>query len=1041
MQITYADPHSAGRCGSAALYSCGDIEQHPGYLSVGQHFNKPSSSPHQQKLKVSCIGCLDPLTRKHIRLKRYHYFSIISSSSESFRKTLQQIFPSFGDGSTLPQLICRKCQRHVSSYQIGDTIFEVAATIYSSNSRCRPDRPCNICEHDPCVRLTNLQIAPPIASSSPPPPVPEMDLLPDHTPHRARHFFSRTITAPPVTAASHLSLAAQMQLSTSASLRLAQSQNSAAGSGPGQVKLRKHYRELQGIFSQLLVSVPHHSCTTNGSFTTTPRTADWLTLLVFLIGYRIRDVKWIKITSDFGQGSFKIIITPLFSKGGATEMPTISRSKVLDTSVSNSYIAVIAPGCSESIATTALLFNSLNLSALRKAFPAARIIMSNDMKQHNMIHGVGPPSSTFGIVATYHSSNASKSRSVDRTVADLLHDSAAYLRNKSAVDADPTSADISKASLQKRYRAADFNNVLQKAVDFVADNLQYDLLNDNGPATLHMTLGIAATGIRRLLSINKLLLVRYFLSISVVAEDKRGNISLTGNDSLRFIRYAFRLNDFLDESKKVPLLPRHIVLQQHDAENLSARIDRRRSALAVTAKLQNYDPAAISSVLLHTRRRASSQRPAAIAATRRLSEGPRLTRDDDSSDPDWSFTDDTDVGAQQEMFENSLRAATDHLDELTEAKHSDEEEIAAAAAAVHSATTALEIFGDEVSHRRKARFAASHPESIRQRRRQPKDVPHRRGQKNSPQPTPTPSSSSSSSSNSSSSTSSSSPKPRRRQPTRISARISNQKSLQAAAATMNSICEADSKDTAPPFPTDVDVPVSVEDKIDLSDAEQDVIALLALMLYAYDAVVTATHKKQLDPNYKQIIADFATADSNFQLAFFHLSHPDKEPTRDLRSPKVYYITELFPRWLEHHQQSAFFASEQSAEAIHHTHRRFSEIRTTFRSAAVLIPKPRSEQNYEVRRRGLAGDSSAPSRETIRKKRRLTLSPATASSGSSTSPTSEDGDEHKAFGECCHITCSLFTSPFLCSHQYTFFFFSIYSPLKIGQNVSNKKNKM
>ncbi len=222
-----------------------------------------------------------------------------------------------------------------------------------------------------------------------------------------------------------LMMSRTMNLTQRNSIKMMKRISAATNSRSSHLQMQRSIRLLPTIIDDFFDSKESDMCGENGCFVYCDKLSLYLSLIVYAVGKKNDDVEYIKLNADEGQQRFQVMMQPLYY-GDERKI-----SGVLETSVYNVFLIASASECVENIASTALLFNSLDLEQLDRDFPSAKIVFVCDMKMQNNLLGLGPCSCRFPMALTLYSQNPLYSdENRLRTVRTIIDDANAYAAAK-----------------------------------------------------------------------------------------------------------------------------------------------------------------------------------------------------------------------------------------------------------------------------------------------------------------------------------------------------------------------------------------------------------------------------------------------------------------------------------------------------------------------------------------------------------------------------------------------------------------------------------
>ena len=125
---------------------------------------------------------------------------------------------------------------------------------------------------------------------------------------------------------------------------------------------------------------------------------------------------------------------------------------------------------------------------------------------------------------------------------------------------------------------------------------------------------------------------------------------------------------------------------------------------------------------------------------------------------------------------------------------------------------------------------------------------------------------------------------------------------------------------------------------------------LVRMMYSYDLVIRATQPDELDENFEAVLEKFGACFDELTVVFNEYLPPAASlKNHDWRTPKVTTMTTMI-EYLKTTRCGLRRLSDQPFEVIHHRYRCHAEERRMTRSGVLTLPKHRSEQMYEVKKR-------------------------------------------------------------------------------------------
>ena len=518
------------------------------------------SYSHQQNRECRCLFC-------QCLIPRSKQTSNLLVTKPSNTKLLVELFPLYRtDMAWLPAALCpshyillQSKTRSIPSGLIADTRSRIANSpiaIRTTAENCSSHRMCHFCKSTSDLRQPNTQLQLRHATPTPHPKrQPAFHVL-EPLPKRVRSNKQTPSSTPPaqsrLDALSVVAMGSAARLSGRQKGRQADELRRRFASGdslvttPSGATIRKLQTKLNTTFSHDFTSKPCSYSQTDQGIVYCSDLEDFTFLYCWLRGKTVSAIKLIKLNGDDGQGSLKLMIQflfdddPIFSDDPLSERSDLKAAgsyTLLDTGPHRTYILALIHGCSESHASCAFLFQSVNLAVLNKICPSADIILPVDMKFANLLIGLQPHGAIHSYLWTMWSSS-SKCSSPDtvRTMDSITADAKRYLaaQQHSTARVDPVH----------------FNSTESLPVDLIVA-MRSALLHIFPPPPLHLEMGITKSFFHYLERLSESIASAWLRSISVRRSQKHGGSDFPGNECRIIINSSAKL-------RRLPEFPSNI---------------------------------------------------------------------------------------------------------------------------------------------------------------------------------------------------------------------------------------------------------------------------------------------------------------------------------------------------------------------------------------------------------------------------------------------------------------------------------------------------
>ncbi len=717
----------------------------------------------------------------------------------------------------------------------------------------------------------------------------------------------------------------------------------------------------------------------------------YLSFIVYAVGKNNADVEYIKLNADEGQQRFQVMMQPLYY-GDERKI-----CGVVETSVYNVFLIASASQCVENIASTALLFNSLDLEQLDKDFPSAKIVFVCDMKMQNNLLGLGPCSCRYPMALTLFSQNPLYSDEYRlRTVRMIVDDVREYETAKREEEAEQLRAEAAgNERRRKKVSDSSFHSVRSEPIKYLVwkdPSLRDVILH----CPLHYNIGMAGYCAAKLNNIRPDLLLQFFYKARLRSEDKRSGLTMTGNESRNFFRRADILMQLLPASQRVELSVRQTKFAADEKTVADGKLcaARRMVTEAEQSVRKRQRLEQLETFSSPNSRRLANKRKTAIEAQKKMIDQRQKavgkSEQDDSDDDDWLVVDDGERSVIMESYiqhsaDARRRLKREESDAKAEKSVLDELRTTLEEAEANEGAFRFHIMKEENREpspkrlKRAKRYAAA--DEYRHRLDDDDDNKNRRDGgdssrydgvdniekvatrrqhgKTKRQRTLT--------TGPAQRKKASRPRSRRRAAVDARVRLELMRVDEAAIRRANNgtvivnnagVADNENEDFFPDEKTLKEGDVQNFDPrklLVLSKEEAEAAGAIGAMMVAYDEVIHATQSATLDPQFEQIIKTFEQRYLHAANVYKILRPPSRgNVNRDPRTPKFINITTLMVEFLRRHRTTLRRLDEQAFESQHHAFKEFVNKRRIARGSKLVVPTPRHEQRYEILRRAAGG---------------------------------------------------------------------------------------
>ena len=457
---------SFGRCGMGNLPSQGDVHEHPGPVDTLQTFWREEVTVHENARRKTCAFCFEVQSGRKLCLKRTAPTTktapailqlLVGQRRAAIFKVLANIDMEM---DTTPAIVCLQCSlacTYASRNNRDYGLSQAAIKQYSDARRCKPGVPCHL-----CVRLgervrekkSELQLNEQTKAE-------KKEELTHDVGHKKQSGGGRKKMSARLDVAPLLMMTRNMNLTQRNATKMMKKMTAATTSMRNIGQMQQGMRLLPTIVDDFFDSKESDLCGENGSFVYCDKLSLYLSFIVYAVGKNNADVEYIKLNADEGQQRFQVMMQPLYY-GDERKI-----CGVVETSVYNVLLIASASQCVENIASTALLFNSLDLEQLDKDFPSAKIVFVCDMKMQNNLLGLGPCSCRYPMALTLFSQNPLYSDEYRlRTVRMIVDDVREYETAKREEEAEQLRAEAAgNERRRKKVSDSSFHSVRSEPIN------------------------------------------------------------------------------------------------------------------------------------------------------------------------------------------------------------------------------------------------------------------------------------------------------------------------------------------------------------------------------------------------------------------------------------------------------------------------------------------------------------------------------------------------------------------------------------------------
>ena len=687
---------------------------------------------------------------------------------------------------------------------------------------------------------------------------------------------------------------------------------SGIATAPGKNLLISAQLLVSTLFDRLFDIKPSPLCKDTGYYTVCNDVVAFIELVVYLVGKAVYEVEYVKFNCDQGQGTLKLMVQPLFI--GMNDC--LGSSNVKETSVLNTFIIVNADNCKETIETVRLMFDSVDLMGVDVRFKNAKLVFPNDLKMSNSVLGIGPNSSRYPTVYSLFSQNMEVSRpNTLRTVEGVIKDFK-MLTEARRHEEDECAEAIAQGRKRRPKKILDmnFNSVVAAPIKYL-QQAKPSIISTLIIPPLHLNIGIGTWCCSKLNIISQQLLLQFLHTAGLRTDTTRANLSMTGNDTRMMFRKAYYLMQLLPQNVRVPL---------------STAQDKHRVKTMVQQEVKLLRAKKI--IALHEKRKRAvsesvekNKRP---TGRKKINKGYVANEEDEES----NMLDEGEPNAVVEQLrEEKAKAIADNDSSAVDVEMKSERLLSYQMSLKTSWKTAISTSPRTVRQARLTVEQSTPPATKIQPRRRKK----RRAEIVAP----------------------------------FTVALRRRREQQQAAPTVAEMSEMLVNEekfaeiSAMPSLLQ-DGTLDVQKPVSLTEDQQSLVRMLAIVMSRYDAVITITQGKKLGGNFEETINAFGAAYKEFCSAYFQWKpRGAANAFRSHETPKIHIILNDMVRYLKLSRIGMSRLSEQNFESVHSRFKTFTVQQRLPRSKHLTATLPRGEQRYSLLARARATPPTIPSTDT------------------------------------------------------------------------------